>query len=221
MYNLPDSNKRYLLQQHNQTRPKHAAHRHEPSHSVSYGPSSGSALLPRLVPQLTGDSGFLRRLSLSSWGSGAPSSSPTPSMGRSSISSNAGSFEPADDIQFLSPQSTGGFWSNLWSLSGGDNLKKDSTSPSWYMGFLRTLKPTDPKLAKHLISLRVHLSSVDLTWIEDFLEDEHGVEGLDRLLAGLVAIPEKKKSLSDTENTVIIETIKCFRALLNTEVSYL
>lgn len=88
------------------------------------------------------------------------------------------------------------------------------------MGPLRTLKPTDPKLAKHLISLRVHLSSADLTWIEDFLEDEHGVEGLDRLLAGLVAIPEKKKSLSDTENTVVIETIKSFRALLNTEVSY-
>jgi len=221
MYKLPDSNKRYLLQQHNQTRPKHAAHKHSPSYSASYGPSSGSALLPRLVPQLTGDSGFLRRLSLSSWGQGAPSSSPDSSIRSSSISSNAGSFEPTEDIQFLSPQSTGGFWSSLWSLSGGDNLKKDSTSPSWYMEPLRTLKPTEPKLAKHLISLRVHLSSADLTWIEDFLENEHGVEGLDRLLAGLVASPEKKRSLSDMENTVIFETIKCFRALLNTEVSYL
>jgi len=86
---------------------------------------------------------------------------------------------------------------------------------------LRTRKPTVPILAKHLISLRVHLSSADLTWIEEFLENEHGVEGLDRILAGLVTRPEKKRSLTDTENIVILETIKCFRALLNTEVSYL
>lgn len=220
MYKLPDMSKKYLLQQHHETRPKHPGHKHQPSHSVSYGPSSGSTLLPRLVPQLTGDSNFFRRLSLSNWGSGDLPSYSSPSIGSNVIPHNTGFSEQTEDIQYLSPQSTGGFWSNLWSLSGGDNSKRDSTSPSWYMEPLRTLKPTDPKLAKHLISLRVHLSSADLTWIEDFLENAHGVEGFDRLIAGLVTRSGKKRNLTDAESTVLLETIKCLRALLNTEVGY-
>ena len=220
MYKLPDMSKNYLMQQHNETRPKYTAHKHQSSHSISYGPSSGSALLPRLVPQLTGDSNFFRRLSLSNWGSGDLPSSSNPSIRSSVISHNTGSSERMEDIQYLSPQSTGGFWSSLWSLSGGDSSKRDSTSPSWYMEPLRTLKPTDPKLAKHLISLRVHLSSADLTWIEEFLENEHGVEGFDRLLDALVTRSGKKRNLTDAESSVLLETIKCLRALLNTEVGY-
>ena len=76
----------------------------------------------------------------------------------------------------------------------------------------------DMKLVKHLISLRVHLSTASLTWIEEFVHERRGMEVLGMLLAGLVGKSGKRKALTEVEGTVLFELIKCLRVLLNTEV---
>lgn len=75
------------------------------------------------------------------------------------------------------------------------------------------------KLVKHLISLRVHLSTADLAWIQEFVSEAKGVDSLGDLLASLVAKNGKRKKLQNVEETVLLEVIKCVRVLLNTDVS--
>lgn len=84
---------------------------------------------------------------------------------------------------------------------------------------LRSRKSTDVKLVKHLISLRVHLSTAKLSWVEQFLDEQKGMAALGTLLAELVGKGGKRKKLTDVEETVLYEVIKCLRVLLNTEVS--
>lgn len=74
------------------------------------------------------------------------------------------------------------------------------------------------KLVKHLISLRVHLSTAQLVWIEEFLRDEKGMDALGTLLAGLVGKGGKRRALTDNEESVLLELVKSLRVLLNTEV---
>jgi diaphanous 1 len=74
------------------------------------------------------------------------------------------------------------------------------------------------RLAKHLISLRVHLSTVKLAWIECFVGEQSGMDALGTLLIGLVGKGDTRK-LTDTEETVLLEVVRCQRVLLNTEVS--
>src|SRR5712672_966042 len=83
MHQLPVDRKLYLLEQHKQYRvasAKPSSHVAQPSYSATYGPSSAGNLLPRLVPQLTGDSGFMRRLSITGWG-GSSVASPLSASG--------------------------------------------------------------------------------------------------------------------------------------------
>jgi diaphanous 1 len=49
---------------------------------------------------------------------------------------------------------------------------------------------------------------------------QKGLDALGQLLAGLVGKGGKKKSLGEVENTVLLEIVKCFRVLLNTDVSF-
>lgn len=152
------------------------------------------------------------------------------SLGAQPVGPNAGSKrrvsidKATDSIELLQPQSTGGLWSSWWASSGGD---KPSTPPSnkdiinsakWYVDGIRTGRATDSKLAKHLISLRVHLSTAKLIWIEEFLTEEQGMDAIGALLANLVGKGGKRKKLADVEATVLLEVIKCLRVLLNTEV---
>ena len=76
----------------------------------------------------------------------------------------------------------------------------------------------DTKLVKHLISLRIHLSTANLAWINEFVEEETGLQVLGSVLARLVSKGGKRKVLSDVEESVLLELIKCLRVLLNTEV---
>jgi hypothetical protein len=76
------------------------------------------------------------------------------------------------------------------------------------------------KLVKHLISLRVHISTASLTWIEEFVQERKGIDVLGTLLAGLVGKSGKRKALTEVESTVLFELIKCLRVLLNTEVRW-
>lgn len=96
--------------------------------------------------------------------------------------------------------------------------KETEKTPRWYVDGLRSGRATDMKLVKHLISLRVHLSTASLVWIEEFVGEERGMEAIGKLLAGLVSKGGKRKKLTDIEETVLLEIIKCLRVLLNTEV---
>lgn len=236
MYQLSPDRKRYLLQQNRAYRsatPQSPSKPNPASYSASYGPSSAAALLPRLVPQLTGDA-LMRRFSVTGWGSGSISaSSPvaeetivsgefdslvrTKSLGSKTQMEKMVVEEEAKPIQ---PQTTGGLWSSWWASSGGeksgDKIKETGKTAKWYVD---GLKSTDMKLVKHLISLRVHLSTAKLIWIEEFVGNEKGLEALGGLLGGLVGKGGKRRSLTEMETTILLELVKCLRVLLNTQVS--
>lgn len=73
-------------------------------------------------------------------------------------------------------------------------------------------------MVKHLIPLRVHLSTANLAWIGEFVDERGGLEVLGGVLAGLVGKGGKRKRLGDVEEMVLLEVVKCLRVLLNTEV---
>lgn len=231
MRKLPLDRKRYLLRQNRQMRSTVSASTgaSRPSHAASLGPTRASQLLPALVPQLTGDNGLMKRFSIATWGANSPVSSeqaPTPSSPKPSLLRETTRERP-DDVKLLQPQSTGSLWNSWWSSSGGEassptksrHSTKESTSAASYVQGLRSRKSTDVKLVKHLISLRVHLSTAKLSWVEQFLDEQKGMAALGTLLAELVGKGGKRKKLTDVEETVLYEVIKCLRVLLNTEVS--
>jgi diaphanous 1 len=67
----------------------------------------------------------------------------------------------------------------------------------------------------------VHLSTAKLAWIERFVDEQNGMDVLGNLLSGLVGKGGKRRKLTDTEDTVLLEVVRCLRVLLNTEVSIL
>lgn len=241
MYQLSDEQKRYLLHNNKEVRAstlsKATAARSNPQTNVqasTYGPASATALLPRLVPQLTGDSGIMKRLSIAGWAIGTSS----PALNSAELDRNSGEFgtrrrdstgpgtlssnqavEAASPV--IQPQGTGGLWSSWWTSSGGEKgaaTKQMEKTAKWFADGIRNCKSSDAKLVKHLISLRVHVSTANLAWIEDFVGTEKGMDALGKLLASLVGKGGKRKKLTSIEDTVLLEVIKCFRVLLNTEV---
>jgi diaphanous 1 len=235
MHQLPADRKSYLLGQHKQSRvafSKPHSHVTQPSHSATYGPSSAGNLLPRLVPQLTGDSGLMKRLSMPGWGAAsATSSTPPPSSNRNGerpdpswMSGQAQNAKAMEESQPLQPQTTGGLWSSWWVSSGGEkstqskDQPKEGKTPKWYVDSIKG-KALDTKLVKHLISLRVHLSTARVFWVKEFVETEAGFDALSTILAGLVGRAGKRKHLTDMEDAVLLETMKVLRVLSNTEVS--
>ena len=245
MRNLPLDRKRYLLRQNREMRFSSSDKANVPklSQSATLGPTKAASLIPALIPNLTGDNGVMKRFSVSSWGSpltsqttgssveapGSPVVANNFKSPRNSIIMKDGDSPIGVDIAPLQPQTTGGLWGGWWSSSGGDSwvgsLSKSMTSPkqskttSFYADGLRSRRLTDIKLVKHLISLRVHLSTAKLSWVEQFLGESKGMDALAFLLANLVAKGGKHKKLSDTEESVLYEVVKCLRVLLNTEVS--
>jgi hypothetical protein len=134
----------YLLRQnqHFKTAIQRSANAAQVS-SASYAPSSGVGLLPRLVPQLTGDAGLLKRLSIIGWGSGTPSSPKTsqfliPDLSKSPSKSPIS--HTSDEIQLIRPQTTGGTWSNWWSPRGTSAPSGESMPAKWYVDCLKTSK---------------------------------------------------------------------------------
>lgn len=167
----------------------------------------------------------MRRFSIVGWGtnSTSPSGSPRSSVefsSNSAANSEHKAPELTQEVSPLKPQSTGGLWSSWWASSGGEKgaqAKENDKTASWYVDGLRSGK-LDMKLVKHLISLRVHLSTASLAWIEEFVSELKGLEALRKLLFGLVAKGGKRKKLQEIEGTVLLEVIKCVRVLLNTDV---
>lgn len=234
MHSMSDDVKKYLLRQNRQFKSNQ-----QPTlltgdlpFAASCGPSSSTALLPRLVPQLTGDEGLMRRISIFGWGFGSSAAtSPAELPSLNDAPNSPGSLQtlvnnPPEDIQPLQPQTTGSSWGNWWISSGGEKnipLEKggldSAKSAKWYIDTLRSGKAPDFKLVKHLITLRVHLSTANLAFIRDFVRNEKGMDMLGKLLAGLVGKGGKRRRLTEIESTAFLEVFKCLRALLNTEVS--
>lgn len=225
MRNLPLDRKKYLLRQNRQFGSmSKATARQSPAPAAEQpappGPSSPGAILP----QLTGN-GLINRLS--TWGGSSFSTSSTPVQESEQpiipdlpATNHKRSIDGSDvDPPPLQPQTTGGLWSSWWASSGGADRAQKQT-PKWYVDGLRGGRSVDMKLVKHLISLRVHISTASLTWIEEFVLERKGVDVLGSLLAGLVGKSGKRKALSEVESTVLFEVIKCLRVLLNTEVRH-
>jgi diaphanous 1 len=235
MHQLPADRKSYLLGQHKQSRAalsKPHSHIAQPSYSATYGPSSAGNLLPRLVPQLTGDSGLMKRLSITGWGTASATSPTSPSSStrnaerpdRGWLSSQAQNAKTTEEPEPLQPQTTGGLWSSWWASSGGEKITqskgqlKEGKSPKWYVNGIKG-KAHDTNLVKHLISLRVHLSTARVFWVKEFVEAEAGFDALSAILASLVGRAGKRKHLTDMEGAVLLEVMKILRVLSNTEVS--
>lgn len=238
MIALPSDRKRYLITQNRlhksasttsiEGSPRYA------SQSASYSPASAAAIIPKLVPQLTGD--VMKRFSLAGigWGSSAQTSGATSTLTPVVEENRRGSQveKPIQDDSAspLVPQSTGGLWGSWWaspatpstdSSARGSSSSADRNKPktcAWYVDNLRPGVLSDTKLAKHLISLRVHLSTAKLAWIEKFVVEERGMELLGQILEALVGKGSKRRRLPETDDMILAEVVKCFRVLLNTEV---
>jgi len=230
MHGLPRDRKVYLLRQNRHFKTANQQSANVAQASATYGPSSGGGLLPRLVPQLTGDAGLLRRISIIGWGTTSSQKTPQDPASPTGTSHDLSKSPPgspisrrSEEIQLIRPQTTGGTWGNWWAStapSTPDSRRSgESMSTKWYIDGLKTNKVADIKLVKHLIALRVHLSTAQLALIQDFVGPEKGLDVLGQLLAGLVG-KGGKKNLGEVENTVLLETVKCFRVLLNTDVGF-
>ena len=224
MRNLPLDRKKYLLRQNRQFGSMSKALTRQSSTPAIQQPAPP---VPRLVPQLTGN-GLMNRLSV--WGGSSYSTPSTPAqefeqptnpdtISHKPTTDRKPTNGPDADPPPLQPQTTGGLWSNWWASSGGADRAQMQT-PKWYVDGLRGGRTVDMKLVKHLISLRVHLSTASLTWIEEFVQERNGIGFLGFLLAGLVGKSGKRKALSEIESAVLFEVIKCLRVLLNTEVRF-
>jgi hypothetical protein len=106
-----------------------------------------------------------------------------------------------------------------WASSGGEkNTGTESViSAKRYVDGLRRME-ADSRLFKHLISLRVYLSTAKLPWIDDFIAED-GMNALGGVLSALVDKGGKRTVLADIESAVLLEVIKCLRVLLNTQVN--
>ncbi|GAA6056774.1 hypothetical protein JCM3770_006127 [Rhodotorula araucariae] len=228
MRQLPDDRKRFLVLQHRSSQGPSP----EPLRPAKTGPpaQAGSSLL-----------GDVKRFSLASvgWGGFAASSnpavSPTPVRpvtthgARSSSSPPASS--PASDpaTPHLQSQETGtsSSWTSWWTSpsnatgtgQASSQLAKDS--PQFYRDQIRSTKISQRSLAKHLIALRVRLSTAKLAWAEEFVDAAQGLDALEELLSKVARRKaDKEFAPSEEEKTVQIECMRCFRALMNTDIGF-
>lgn len=81
-------------------------------------------------------------------------------------------------------------------------------------------KISQRSLVKHLIALRVRLSTAKLSWSQEFLGPSEGLGALENLL-GRIALKKVNKGEVPTEEDKAVqsEILKCLRVLMNTDVS--
>ncbi|KAK4704608.1 hypothetical protein P7C70_g1599, partial [Phenoliferia sp. Uapishka_3] len=226
MRQLPLDRQRFLISQHRSSTPApHVA----PLRPSKTGPSETSTG--------TGALANLKRFSL--WGAPAEAP-PVPSLPSPPTS-------PVK-LSHVTPHSTGGSngrrglnlqpveedhqsWSSWWSAAsnatgngtggngGGAEVAKDT--PRFYVDQLRSTKISQRSLVKHLIALRVRLSTAKVAWTEEFLGEATGLDALEELL-GKITLKRvhRKEQQSDEDETVQGECIKCLRVLLNTDLGF-
>ena len=208
--------KRQLIQDIRRTRTLSSERTSTPASTTSI-----PTRLPRLIPQFSGDSSIFRRFSVfSTWGS---ASTPIPRL-TGDGKRFSGEFESGSSPDLYAPaqpQTTGGVFSSLWAILGGEPMTgtdKDVSARA-YIDNLRKARTLDAKFVNYLISLRVHLSTAQLEWIESFLAED-GMAAITDLLTSLIGKPGKRRVLTDGESSVLLELIRCLRVLLNTRVCF-
>ncbi|KAG9318981.1 armadillo-type protein [Chiua virens] len=190
MLSLPPEKKRQVIEQVRGKFDK--ATSSGPQSSAMYGPSSESALVPRLVPQFSGDTSVNSK----SCSGGNFASSP-----RSSFSPE----KPVEDVQTVKPQTTGSMFSTWWAALGGKvaTNNEHATSARAYVDSVHELRNVDSNLVKHLIPLQMHISTAK-----------------SGLLSSLVGKGGERRALTDSASSVLLEVIRAFRVLLNTEPGF-
>lgn len=179
-----------------------------------------------LVPQLTGDGGLFKRLSIGGWGATAGEDAKM-SMQSTETRESWGWFggpgETASKVQA----------SNTKFTKVSEPTSDTSPSPESYIAPLRSAisqSKFDAALVKRLISLRVQLSTAKMGWVEEFVRDDGGMKVFGELLRVIVDEMGRerdgtmkgrgRKSDGGEEVTVVLEVVKCLRVLLNTEVGH-
>ncbi|BGP28584.1 hypothetical protein JCM10296v2_000320 [Rhodotorula toruloides] len=213
MRQLPQDRKRFLVEQHRSHQPT------TPIRPSKTGPAGEPGLLENF-----------KRFSLASVGWGGLASPPLNVMGPQpkplSSPVRKSPSQPSPDIQ-TQPTGSSSSWTSWWSASSNatgtgqpsGHVAKDS--PQFYADQLRSTKITSRSLAKHLIALRVRLSTAKLAWAADFVDDAGGLDALESVLSrAMRSRAGEDADLSEEEKTVQAECIKCLRALLNTELGF-
>ena len=102
--------------------------------------------------------------------------------------------------------------------------KRDSSSgdksPSYYIEKLNAKNPAAKSTLKHLVSLRVTLTTAKISWIRQFVEHGAGLVALANVLDRVTRKAASGQMLSDTEEDSRAECMKCLRTLLNTEPGF-
>ena len=131
---------------------------------------------------------------------------------------------------------TASLWSSWW--GGGSTIAGSSGQPDQGAGAERNAalghvsKLKDGKLSrkdlfKHLLSLRVTLSSAKLSWIDSFLHcdglgalEQTMQQETDGIVNGLNSKQTSKAERKDMSDAILLEAIKCLRTLMNIELGF-
>ncbi|KAL8283496.1 hypothetical protein RQP46_005599 [Phenoliferia psychrophenolica] len=212
---LPPDRQRFLIAQHrsppilrpSKTGPASAS---SPSHPTSTDPPP---------PQLP----ITKRFSLWADPSPAPSPATTPGMLTPSTTGRSGGGEESWSSWWTLASNATGTATTATTTNTSDDTAKDT--PRFYVDQLRSTKISQRSLVKHLIALRVRLSTAKLAWTAEFLsgtegQDANGLDALGGLLGQMAHKLVLRKPASDADETVQGECVKCLRVLLNTDIGF-
>jgi len=194
---------------------------------ISLSTASGSSFT-KLLAQTTGDSTtstpsqdtWGARFGLGAWAGGTPTKSHQLDQG--SLRSVDG-VSLGGSVKPLEKQVTGGLWS-WWT----GNRPEEGSAEAYIEGLraecvlfnveersklITSRRPTS--LLKHLISLRVTLSTAPMDFIIDFLD----ARGLDKLEVIMIKLAPVSKDQGDMNEQIVGEVLKCLRILMNIDVS--
>jgi len=194
---------------------------------ISLSTASGSSFT-KLLAQTTGESTtstpsqdtWGARFGLGAWAGGSPTRSPQVDQG--SIRSVDG-VSLSGSVKPLEKQITGGLWS-WWT----GNRPEEGSAEAYIEGLraecvpilgqgrselITSRRPTS--LLKHLISLRVTLSTAPMEFIIGLLD----ARGLDKLEAIMIKLAPIRKDEGDMNEQIVGEVLKCLRILMNIDVS--
>jgi diaphanous 1 len=194
---------------------------------ISLSTVSGSTVT-KLLAQHTGDSTtstqsqdtWGARFGLGAWTGGTPGKSPQVDQG--SLRSVDG-ISLSGSVKPLEKQVTGGLWS-WWT----GNRPGEGSAEAYIEGLraeyvlnhgegrselITSRRPTS--LLKHLISLRVTLSTAPMEFIIDFLD----ARGLDKLEVIMIKLAPVLKDKGDMNEQIVGEILKCLRIIMNIDVS--
>ncbi|KAK4684327.1 hypothetical protein P7C73_g5857, partial [Tremellales sp. Uapishka_1] len=222
MSSLSPSRKSYLLQQNRlssfpRSPPTPSVTSPQPQSviSLSTGTSAG---LARLLPQLTGGSsssskeregvGWTKRFSIASLGSWSDVGDGSSAGGQTPRAESSASDKGLGESKSLERQVTGGLW-GWWA----GTAKYEEGSAGSFIEALNDSKRSPSSLIKHLLSLRVTLSTAKLSFIDDFLQ----LPGLESLQTIMARLSRQPRQLDDLDEQILAECIKCLRVLMNTD----